>query len=132
MRRPLTLLIFSAEGIPGHWDAVCLDFNIWSSGDSIKEASEMLEGAILFALEDCEPAAFETADPALFAVAHEIIELTLQGEGLRADVDKMDENAGEIQRGVLMRTFLCKGQDGEWCIGAPTTPTPLDSIPKAA
>jgi len=132
MRRPITFLIFPAEGIEGHWNAVCLDFNIWSSADSIQQAAEMIEGAVLYALEDCEPAVFEKADVALLAKAKEIIKLTAQGEGILGEVSEMDANSKAIRRGVLLRAALCKSSDGQWCIGTPALPPTPDSMPKAA
>lgn len=132
MRRPITFLIFPAEGIEGHWNAVCLDFNIWSSADSIQGASKMIEGAVLYALEDCDPAAFETADVALWARAHEIITLAARGEGILGDVSAMDANTKAIRRGVLLRTALCKKSDGQWWIGESALPPTPDSVPKAA
>lgn len=131
--RPLSFLIFPAEGIDNHWNAICLDFNVWSSADSIQAAAELIEDAVLVSLEDCDPAAFEPADPALWARASAIIDLVQRGEGMQREVSEMDACRGRITHGVFFQRLLT--HDGEWRIGLPAVSPPAPrapSIPQAA
>lgn len=69
----LTYLIFPCLDIPNQWNALCLELNIWTAGDSIENSIEMLEDAILMCLENCpQLEVYEPAEPMYWEMrAHE-------------------------------------------------------------